>query len=171
MSDVTALPPEEWRPVPGYERTYEVSSLGRVKSLPRRGTRGGVLKASPTHDGYLQLTLVQDGARRQWKIHHLVVAAFLGPRPDGHQIRHLDGNGRNNSASNLRYGTGSENILDEVAHGTHSQARKTHCPQGHEYTPENTYYRPGHPTNRYCRACNRYWQGVRRLNAKRVGVA
>lgn len=164
MNDAIA---EEWRPVVGYEATYLISNLGRVRSLPRLGTRGGIMKTRVSHDGYLQLTLAQDGVRRPSKVHRLVAEAFLGPRPPGLQIRHIDGDSLNSRVDNLAYGTGSQNILDEVIHGTHNEARKTHCPRGHEYTPENTYYRPGHPTGRYCRACNRYWQGVRRAKAKR----
>jgi hypothetical protein len=41
--------------------------------------------------------------------------------------------------SNLRYGTRSENIRDNVRHGTHNKSTRTHCPRGHLYSPENTY--------------------------------
>lgn len=60
---------------------------------------------------------------------------------------HIDGNKVNNKLINLRYGTPWENGQDYVKH-------KTHCINGHEFTPENTYRRPdtGH---RMCRACGR----------------
>ena len=50
-------------------------------------------------------------------------------------------------------GSRSENVRDSVAAGTHGQTRKTHCPAGHEYTPENTYRPPGDPGHRICRTC------------------
>ena len=68
-------------------------------------------------------------------------------------MRHLDGIPANNRPENLRYGTGSENIYDAVEHGTHYQARKTHCPAGHEYTEENTYVFPNGA--RHCKTCRR----------------
>ena len=72
---------------------------------------------------------------------------------------HNDGDFENNRLSNLRWGTKSENTLDSVKHGTHNNARKTRCPQGHEYTEENTYIvtRKSGPRkgkkDRICRTC------------------
>lgn len=54
---------------------------------------------------------------------------------------------------NLRYGTESENLLMAVEAGTHNMIRKTHCPQGHEYTPENTYVTS--VNSRMCRRCQK----------------
>ncbi|MDX3713446.1 HNH endonuclease signature motif containing protein [Streptomyces europaeiscabiei] len=83
-------------------------------------------------------------------MHQIVAAAFLGPRPDGHDVRHLDGNPLNSALSNLSYGTRSENELDKARHGTNPNARKTHCPQGHPYDEANTYRLGRHRT---CRTC------------------
>jgi len=96
-------------------------------------------------------------------IHRLVAAAFHGPRPDGQHIRHLDGNHLNNEASNLTYGTPSQNILDQVAHGRHNMASKTHCPSNHEYTRENTYvFSDG---RRRCKTCHLARGSARRAAA------
>jgi hypothetical protein len=57
--------------------------------------------------------------RKSLFVHRLVLYAFAGPPPDGHECRHLDGNSRNNHASNLCWGTHSENIHDVIAHGNH----------------------------------------------------
>jgi len=86
-----------------------------------------------------------------------VLLAFGGPQPDGHVVMHADGNPANNTPSNLSWGTYSDNNLDAVKHGTHWQARKTHCPKGHEYTAANTILGTnsnGRPC-RKCRACKR----------------
>lgn len=147
---------EEWRPVPlaGYSENYSVSSAGRVKSRPRRRTRGGVLSQRVNRRGYLQVMLACNGRQQRFDVHRLVALAFIGPRPDEQEVRHLDGNRENPNLGNLVYGSRSENVRDALEHGTHNQASKTHCPKGHEYNDENTYVIPSRPTARYCRPCN-----------------
>lgn len=152
---------EDWRRVPGYDN-YLVSSEGRVWSIKRKCVRGGLLKPK-TNSGYLWVALTQNRVERTLAVHWLVMWAFVGPPPAGMEIRHLDGGRANANLKNLAYGTRSENAYDRVAHGNHFQAEKTHCPQGHEYTPENTYRRPG-CSSRYCRAC----QTERRLARRRA---
>lgn len=142
----------EWRPIPGYEATYRVSSMGEIESIPRPRTRGGLLKVRVGKRGYPSVTLVQSGIQQTHEVHRLVALAFLGPRPDGHVVRHLDGDPLRPHADNLAYGTSSENLLDQIAHGTHSTARRTHCPRGHEYDEANTRNYAG---RRYCKACYR----------------
>jgi hypothetical protein len=84
-------------------------------------------------------------------VHSLVAEAFIGPRPIGLEVRHLDGDSTNNAVDNLRYGTHAENMQDRVKHGRDPQALRTHCPHGHGYTPENTYMQSA--GGRGCRAC------------------
>ena len=145
---------EQWKPVPGYEGIYEVSSEGRVRSLPRRGVRGGLMTTRPgKRGGYLVVALTRDGRTSTKAVHVLVAAAFLGPRPPGMQVRHREGNPLDARLVNLAYGTPAENAADKVAHGTNHQLNKTHCPKGHEYTPENTYRIKARPNSRYCRTC------------------
>lgn len=146
------LPGEEWRPIPGYERTYAVSSLGRVYSHPRPTTAGGVLKGSVDSHGYRRVGLVQDGKQRTRRVHVLVVLAFRGPAPEGMEIRHLDGNKLNVRLDNLAYGTHRQNGMDTVAHGQNSSANRTHCPRNHPYDEANTLRSGG---RRYCRKCAR----------------
>lgn len=146
--------PEHWLPVPGYEGLYEVSDRGRVRSLPRltaSGRLGGRVLRPRIVDGYLRVNLSKDGVAQSRKIHQLVAEAFLGPCPPGLEIRHLDGNSKNNAIWNLAYDTRSENMLDKVRHGTHHEARKTSCKWGHEFTPDNAYISPSGRRN--CRKC------------------
>lgn len=111
----------EWRPVPGTE-WYEVSNLGEVRSWCKswryksRREIPLVLKQGARKDGYLAV-----GVPDKRLVHHLVAAAFLGPRPEGQYVRHLDGDKNNNSVSNLSYGTPAENAADKLLHGTHVQ--------------------------------------------------
>lgn len=145
----------EWRPIPGYEGTYDVSSDGQVHSRPRPRTKGGILRQRVNKRGYLALSLVQHGVQKTHEVHRLVALAFLGPRPAGMEVRHLNGDQLDPRLSNLAYGTPPENKLDTVAHGTHPQSSKTHCPRGHPYDAQNIYVLPSRPTARYCRTCKR----------------
>ena len=151
---------ERWLPVPNWEDCYAVSSHGRVRNIRPggRGRRapGGILAGSLNAFGYRFVILSGNGERWTVTIHRLVCAAFIGPRPEGLDVCHNDGNRTNNHLANLRYDTRSENIRDAVRHGTHVQARKTHCKNGHELTPENaTIGHHGNPTWRRCQACRR----------------
>jgi len=165
MNDVT---PERWLPIVGWEGSYEVSDLGRVRSIPRRDPRGKRLAGkvlSPGLDtvGYPMVILHRHG-RTTRTVHRLVAAAFLGSCPPGQEVRHLDGCRTNPRLDNLAYGTKSENQQDSIRHGTHSSLAKTHCPAGHEYTPENTYV--NNRGERMCRECGRV-RGRRQRLARR----
>jgi hypothetical protein len=125
--------PEVWRPVVGYEGLYEVSSLGRVRSLDRRnprvvkGTNCFVLRRgkilSGSHGGrdlpYHAVVLCRDGLKRTVYAHILVAQAFIGPRPTGMMVLHGVNGIEDNSAANLRYGTARENMEDRKRDGTY----------------------------------------------------
>jgi hypothetical protein len=124
---------ETWRPIDGYDGKYWVSSLGRVRSFATNRTVGRLLVPHVRARNYPTVNLYWGRKRSNQYVHQLVAHAFLGPRPDGAEVRHLDGGRFNNRADNLAYGSKSENALDAVRHGAHAGARKTHCPQGHPY--------------------------------------
>lgn len=146
---------EAWRPTVGYEGYYEVSDRGGVRRVG-----GGLLK--PYNDGGLRLrvTLSKRGSRRLFNVHDLVLAAFVGPCPEGLEGCHWDGDATNNSLTNLRWDTRSANQYDKVRHGRHPMAKRTHCANGHEFTPENTWRRKSGA--RGCRACQRRYKAVAR---------
>ena len=104
-------------------------------------------------------------SEKPYCVHALVAAAFIGPRPDGLLIRHLDGNPRNNRVGNLQYGTGSENQRDAVVHGTNHNSGVTHCRNGHLYDEANTY-KHGKTGKRSCRICNRAAVARRKMRAR-----
>lgn len=125
---------ETWKPVVGFEGLYEVSDLGRVRSLDReiewayksgkvalRLHKGRILSPSSTkkYAGYLQVNLHARKERKNVTVHSLVAAAFIGQRPPGIEIAHSDGNTHNNRVNNLRYTTSAENNKDKIKHGTH----------------------------------------------------
>lgn len=142
----------EWRDVVGYEGYYQVSDEGQVRSL----LTNKALKAHPDRRGYLGVSLYSRGrdTRKRKPIHTLVAESFIGPRPEGLDVCHNDGDKLNNRACNLRYGTRSENIMDAAKHGTHYLGSKRVCKRGHQL---------GVHTERSqgCRACARASSTVR----------
>lgn len=141
--------PETWRPVLGHEETYAVSDRGRVLSFHKGLSR--FLAGAVDRDGYLCVKLYRNKRPIHRPVHQLVCEAWHGPRPDGLEVRHLDGEKLNLAPSNLKWGTQSENGFDRVRHGANFQANKTHCPQGHAYEGQNLVIeRDG---SRKCRIC------------------
>lgn len=114
---------ENWKDIPGFEGRYQVSDLGRVRSLPRhhwvtskrglpfqRWKDGRVLKAGPHTSGYYMVQLIDEaGDLHPHLIHRLVALAFL-PLQNGAHVNHKDGNKKNNCADNLEWATRSQNM-------------------------------------------------------------
>ena len=104
---------EQWRPLEAFEDTYSVSSLGKVK---RRST-GRILAPYPDASGYPVVKPSQCSVRKSLKVHSLVAKAFLGPRPQGKVVHHVDGNKWNAAASNLMYVSPKENTRLAIKDG------------------------------------------------------
>jgi hypothetical protein len=118
---------EQWKAVPGYEHAYEVSDLGRVRSVARIDSRGHGRKEkllapgrANTH-GHLSVSLSANGVSRSRYVHHLVLTAFIGPRPDGMGACHDVPT--DNRLVNLRWDTPSANTLDSVRNGNRGPRR------------------------------------------------
>jgi len=76
-------------------------------------------------NGYAAVSLTKDGKQKNYTIHSLVLLTFVGERPSNkHEVMHLDGTRCNNSLSNLKWGTRSENCLDKKNHGTFQEGEK-----------------------------------------------
>lgn len=173
MAHHTQVQVEHWKPVPGWEKLYEVSSLGRVRSLPRLITnslgvehrvRGRIRRQSSNGHGYQTVSLCAGGKEYRKYVHRLVLEAFVGDCPEGMETRHLNGNRKDNRLENLQWGTVVENHHDKLQHGTDHYASRDKCSRGHLYTPENTrwYEYPNKLTisgekvrTRVCRTCER----------------
>jgi len=122
-----------WREVVGYEGYYEVSDCGKVRSVDRvvpdgpnreRKLYGQVMSARPLlRTGHLGLNLSKDGIVKHKLVHRLVASAWIGPCPDGQQVRHGPNGVADNSVSNLSYGTPTENNLDCRRDGTDGGVR------------------------------------------------
>lgn len=121
---------ECWLPVPGFAGLYEVSDKGRVRSLSRNGTLGGILK--PDHDAaskhsYPRVNLSKSNRQRKWPVHRLVLAAFVGPKPRGKIGNHKNGQKADSRLRNLEYITKRQNSLHAVrVLNTHKEKGSRH---------------------------------------------
>lgn len=157
-------PNEEWRSVVGYEGLYEVSSFGRVRSLPRvrpykggtpRRLKGKVLKTRIGATGYPVFSIYGGPKVREVKVHRIVAEAFI-PNPDNLPfVLHWDNNPENNHVSNLRWGSPSENMYDTVRNGNHPGKNKNHCKQGHLLEEPNLLPSGIRRGIRVCLSCKR----------------
>lgn len=130
---------EMWKPVPNFEGYYEVSSLGRVRSVDRvvsrqypdgrvcQVRRKGGLRKLEYRDGYAVVRLQADKRIFKPYVHRIVCEAFNGPCPEGKSVAaHNDGDFTNNTPKNLRWATYAENQRDREGHGTHNRGERSH---------------------------------------------
>ena len=123
---------EVWRDVPAFEKYYEVSNFGRVRSKDRtvRHNWGGSKRVSGqiksqliVPNGYCQVHLYKKGKRKVFAVHQLVLLAFVGKCPEGMEVRHLNSIRTDNRLCNLVYGTHSENVIDTINLGRNGKQK------------------------------------------------
>ena len=126
---------EIWKDIEGYEGLYQVSNMGRVKSLAR--TRNMNLhdhrSVAPVPErilkfgqslGYQAVTLAKDGVNRTFRVHKLVALAFIQNPDRKPEINHKDGNKHNNKAENLEWVTAKENQRHAISTGLRNDMRR-----------------------------------------------
>lgn len=108
---------------------------------------------------------------KMWMVPRLAWHLWRGPIPEGIRVLHTCDNPACFNCNHLFLGTPYENTMDMVRKGRHhySPSRKTHCRQGHEFTPENTYRAPSRPNKRACKECSRLRQRVGYRKYKGIG--
>lgn len=106
---------EIWRDIKGFEGFYQISNLGRVKSLggwcgtAKRKER--IRSTSLTHDGYVKVRLIHQGKDKTMRVHRLVAEAFI-PNPEHKDtVNHIDGNKQSNIVSNLEWVNRTEQMI------------------------------------------------------------
>ena len=131
---------EIWKDVVGYEGLYQVSNMGRVKSLNYGRER--ILKASDNGSGYLYVALCKKGKYKNFLVHRLVAMVFISNPENKPCIDHIDTNKRNNKVENLRWVTHEENIIysakynKEVKHNSMLGSKNPRA----KYTDEDVKY-------------------------------
>lgn len=115
---------EIWKDIRGYEGLYQVSNTGKICSAIK--SRYRVLKPIKKDNGYLCVSLSKLKKSKRFYIHHLVMQAFPGDRPDKVDINHIDGNKANNNVFNLEYATRSENMAHARKIGLHNNFADGH---------------------------------------------
>lgn len=145
--DLKDLPNEIWKPIKGYEGLYDISNMGRVKSLSRTIYNEGnyakqfkskekILKSVDDGNGYMKVFLYNDGHRKHYKVHRLVAEAFILNPKNKPEINHIDGNKMNNVYSNLEWCDRSYNV--KHAWDTGLKIKKTGS-QNHRSRKVNQY--------------------------------
>ena len=129
---------EQWRDIKGYEGLYQVSNMGRVKSLSRIRKCGSnkyiqkerIMKQQDRYNGYKKVQLYKDDYV-SFYVHRLVAEKFI-PNPENKpQVNHKDSNISNNNLNNLEWVTISENSIHGYVYGNHKppMLNKKHSPQ------------------------------------------
>ena len=118
---------EIWKDIEGYEGLYQVSNLGRVRSLYYQGhKREKILKTSRYSNDYLKVTLCKNSDNhKDYMVHRLVAQAFIPNTNNYPQINHIDSNRQNNCVSNLEWCTASQNIKHAYVYGNRKPVERT----------------------------------------------
>ena len=109
---------EQFRDIKGYEGDYQISNLGRVKSLKHGKER--IMKSGYSTSGYLGVVLSSYGVKKNHTVHQLVAVSFLNHTRDGHNkvVNHIDFNKSNNKSTNLEIITTRDNTSRSHCKGT-----------------------------------------------------
>ena len=116
---------EVWKDIKGYEGVYQVSNLGRVRSLDRINAKGAkingvILKQHDSGNGYLYVTL-SEGSRKNKRnhyVHRLIATHFIEEsKTEGKEVNHKDGDKTNNRVDNLEWVTHAKNIVHGYENG------------------------------------------------------
>ena len=131
---------EVWKDIEGYEGLYQVSNMGRVKSLGRDVWKWNhythqpekILKMGQDRYGYLVVGLYKDKKLKTFKVHRLVAQAFVTNHENKETVNHINGNKQDNKANNLEWHSNEENIKPAfsmgLTGGIHFQNNKKSAP-------------------------------------------
>lgn len=159
---------EIWKPIPGYEGAYEISNMGRLRSLTRtrivnnchggtspRTDKGRIFALGNNGNGYAYVSLSENGKKTNYYIHRLVAEAFL-EKPEGENfvVDHLDHDRRNNMADNLEWVTQKENVNRSRHLMHHQRERYRESSTGEKYIIR---YKNGYRVNiKWAKKCKEF---------------
>ena len=128
---------EIWKDIPEFEGLYQVSNLGRIKSISHytrnnknggfRFTKGKVLSFYKMPNGYLQVSLSKNELRRKCLVHRIVASVFLSNENNLSDVNHLDGDKNNNSVENLEWCSHKDNQIHMVKCRMTKKAKPVLC--------------------------------------------
>jgi hypothetical protein len=122
---------EVWKDIQNYEGLYQISNLGRVKSL-----RYNIfMKTSLTPNGYYKVSLSKNAKSKTYNIHRILGISFIPNPGNKSELDHIDRNKTNNNLSNLRWVDRSDNIINRELHYNEYCNIQTIC------NNNNIYYR------------------------------
>lgn len=157
---------EEWRDIAGYEGLYQVSNMGRVRSLDRYvphktfGTKfckGVTMRTHQTNAGYLAVNLSKENKYTTFDVHRIVAQAFI-KNPDGlPEVNHKDENKHNNAVDNLEWCDSYYNAI----YGTKLERQKEKMSR-----PIIQYDKSGNPLKEYDSAT----QAEKEISGKLTGA-
>ena len=119
---------EEWKPIKNYEGVYEISNLGRVRSVERTIVRSDGVKTtikskmkalSNDKDGYVVVSLSKNGRDKKAHVHRLVAEEFVDGQFEGAEVNHIDCDRSNNKYNNLEWVTHKENVKYSIHNKNH----------------------------------------------------
>jgi hypothetical protein len=122
---------EKWKEITGFNGAYQISDHGRVKNIKS----GRILKPHVNNRGYQLIWLQQGGKenKKRYSIHRLVALYFLPPALATQEVHHLDGNNKNNLATNLEWVSHYQNIMAAFSSRDKVGTKITHLPTGKVY--------------------------------------
>lgn len=130
---------EIWKDIKGYEGLYQISNLGRVKSLERRVPFGDSYRSYPEKiksqeiiKGYKRVNLYKKGKLKKFLVHRLVASSFINEQDGSMQVNHINGVTTDNRLDNLEWTT----IKENANHKTTVLMKK---PRGVYRTSENKW--------------------------------
>lgn len=133
---------EVWKDIEGYEGLYQVSNLGRVRSLNYNHTGEiKLLKQDISHNGYKRAMLYKDGKMKRYLVHRLVAMTFISNPDDLPIVNHKDENKTNNNVNNLEwctykynnnYGTKKEKLSKSMKGKSLSEEHKKKMSESHK---------------------------------------
>lgn len=158
----------EWRPVPEYEDHYEVSNVGDIRSIPRKGShgfpiKGGILIGFINRNGYRLVLLYKDRKRKHNAVHRILAKTFVhNPNPQEFDcVNHIDENTLNNSADNLEWCTHKYNNNYGNRNKRISKAQRNNIRQSKpvlQYTKEGEFVKEWPSVKKIKRQTN-MWDG------------